>query len=95
MFTECPSKKFGPDCAHNCSGNCLGDVACNKKTGKCDTGCNAGYTGEFCDTGGVKCKMICISKLIVWFFSNSRLNSVINKYHTTIGILNLTEVYFL
>lgn len=50
-ITECPSKTYGPDCVHNCSGQCLRDVACNRTTGKCDTGCGFGYTGEFCETG--------------------------------------------
>lgn len=45
---------FGPDCVHKCSGVCFGDVACNRTTGKCDTGCDIGYTGVMCDTGMTK-----------------------------------------
>lgn len=51
MFTECPLGSFGPYCVYNCSGNCLGDVACNRTTGKCDTGCDVGHTGDLCETG--------------------------------------------
>lgn len=29
----------------------MGDVTCNRTTGRCDTGCKAGYTGELCDAG--------------------------------------------
>uniref|UniRef100_A0A8W8N951 protein-tyrosine-phosphatase n=1 Tax=Magallana gigas TaxID=29159 RepID=A0A8W8N951_MAGGI len=47
--TECPTGKFGPDCVYNCSRHCMGDVTCNRTTGRCDTGCKAGYTGELCD----------------------------------------------
>lgn len=54
MFTECPLGNHGPDCVHKCSGLCLGGVACNRTTGKCDTGCNFGYTGEFCEAGMMK-----------------------------------------
>lgn len=41
-------------CVHKCSGVCFGDVACNRTTGKCDTGCDIGYTGVMCDTGMTK-----------------------------------------
>lgn len=54
MFTECPKETYGPKCAYKCSGKCLGDIACNKVTGKCDIGCVIGYTGELCDTGMIK-----------------------------------------
>lgn len=54
MFTECPLGNHGPDCVYKCSAKCLGDVACNRKTGKCDTGCDIGYTGELCETGMMK-----------------------------------------
>lgn len=56
MFTECPFGTYGPDCVHNCSGNCLGAVACNRTTGTCDTGCDFGYTGELCETGLINCR---------------------------------------
>lgn len=51
LFTDCPLRKYGPGCVHKCSGMCLGDIACNRTTGKCDTGCEFGYTGELCETG--------------------------------------------
>lgn len=45
---------YGPDCVHKCSGKCLDDVACNRTTGQCDTGCDIGYTGVMCETGLIK-----------------------------------------
>lgn len=54
MFTECPLGSYGPGCVYNCSKACLGDVACNRTTGKCDTGCESGYTGDLCETGMIK-----------------------------------------
>nr|XP_034311833.1 receptor-type tyrosine-protein phosphatase epsilon isoform X5 [Crassostrea gigas] len=65
--TECPTGKFGPDCVYNCSRHCMGDVTCNRTTGRCDTGCKAGYTGELCDAEGCtpgyygpKCESKCV-----------------------------------
>lgn len=54
MFTECPLGNHGPDCVYKCSGKCLGGVVCNRTTGKCDTGCDIGYTGELCEAGMMK-----------------------------------------
>lgn len=51
FVSECSTGRFGPDCVYNCSGHCMDDVTCNRTTGRCDTGCKAGYTGELCDTG--------------------------------------------
>lgn len=39
---------------YNCSGNCLNGVACNRTTGKCDAGCDYGYTGVLCKTGMIQ-----------------------------------------
>lgn len=57
MFTECPTKTYGPDCAYNCIGKCLHDTTCNKTTGECDFGCGFGYTGDLCETGLINCRM--------------------------------------
>lgn len=54
MLTECPLGSYGPDCVYNCSKACFGDVACNRTTGKCDTGCNVRYSGDLCETGMIK-----------------------------------------
>lgn len=54
MFIECPIGTYGPECVHKSSGRCLGDVACNRTTGMCDTGCDPWCTGELCETGLIK-----------------------------------------
>lgn len=59
MFIECPMGTYGPDCMHKCIGKCLDDVACNRTTGTCNTGCDSGYTGELCETGLMKSNVVC------------------------------------
>jgi hypothetical protein len=65
---ECPSESYGPDCVYNCSRQCLNYLPCNRTTGRCDRGCNPGYTGERCDKGMMlycvyKCSGQCLSYL--------------------------------
>lgn len=48
---ECLPGKYGPGCLYSCTGYCLNDKACNVTTGRCDAGCQPGYTGEWCDRG--------------------------------------------
>lgn len=48
---ECPFSKYGQYCLYNCSGNCQDGIRCNLSTGRCDNGCEAGFTGEPCDKG--------------------------------------------
>lgn len=47
-FSACTDGEFGKDCTHNCSGNCLDKVACDKYNGTCDS-CSSGYIGPKCD----------------------------------------------
>lgn len=79
MFTECPFGSYGPDCVYNCSRNCLGDVACNRRTGKCDTGCDFGYTGELCETGLMKLKILKYAFVVDFF-------SVWNMWYTVLQL---------
>lgn len=66
FFLECPTGTFGLDCGYNCSGHCIDDIPCDKTTGRCDSGCKPGYTGELCDTGLINCKIDkMISKQVV------------------------------
>lgn len=70
---ECPMRTVGPECVHKCRGKCLGDVECNRSTGKCNTGCDSWYTGEFCETGLIKSNVDCNMRLswqqdvLLWF----------------------------
>lgn len=71
FFSDCPTGTFGSDCGYNCSGHCIGDIPCNRTTGRCDTGCKPGYTGDLCDRGLIKCKIdkkISFYKLLRIFF---------------------------
>lgn len=58
MLKECDDGTYGYDCINNCSGHCLNDFPCNKKTGHCDGGCNPGYTNNYCSKG--ECAFIII-----------------------------------
>lgn len=57
FFSECPTGTFGSDCVYNCSAHCFGDAPCDRTTGRCDSGCTPGYTGELCDTGLITSKI--------------------------------------
>lgn len=64
------------DCVYKCNGVCFGDVACNRTTEKCDTGCNIGYTGVMCDTGMMKLN-IDLNRLLSlqgFFFGLKKIN---------------------
>lgn len=56
--TECDDGTYGYNCVHKCSGHCLNDSSCNKKTGHCDMGCKLGYTYSNCSKGTVTYKCI-------------------------------------
>ena len=58
LFTECPDKTYGFECAP-CSPNCK-TPPCSKfsATGVCTDGCVIGYSGESC----FECKIIFIHK---------------------------------
>ena len=47
---ECTINKYGQDCRQSC-GNCTKGEQCNHVNGSCPNGCDAGVTGENCDTG--------------------------------------------
>lgn len=56
FFLECPKGTYVPGCTHNCSGRCLNGASCNRTTGKCDQGCESGYTGTFCEKSMSHCR---------------------------------------
>lgn len=49
--TECTKGWYGDSCKLQCSGHCRDGVACNHVTGRCDRGCDAGWTGATCEKG--------------------------------------------
>lgn len=44
----CPVGFFGQDCAFRCNNTCKG---CNNTNGLCDSGCNPGWKGDYCNKG--------------------------------------------
>lgn len=48
-MTGCEIGTFGKGCSNWCRGHCLNNVPCNSTTGHCDSGCDSGYVGPFCD----------------------------------------------
>lgn len=52
-FLECDNGTYGLNCVKNCSGQCLNNSPCNKQTGKCNKGCNPGYTNGDCSKGKI------------------------------------------
>lgn len=55
---DCTKGWYGDSCRHQCSGHCRDGVACNHMTGRCDRGCEAGWTGATCENGKyAKCCM--------------------------------------
>lgn len=48
---ECDDGTYGYACVNNCSGHCINSSLCNKETGYCHNGCNAGYTNKDCSRG--------------------------------------------
>lgn len=46
---ECLLGTYGQGCLNTCSGHCLNSATCNRTTGSCDQGCQAGYKGKLCE----------------------------------------------
>lgn len=44
----CPYGFFGQDCTERCKDTCTG---CNYVNGLCDSGCQPGWTGNYCIEG--------------------------------------------
>ena len=48
-LTECPVGLYGANCEEFCSSNCREERVCDKVTGHCEGGCQAGWTQPKCD----------------------------------------------
>lgn len=53
-MSECGRGTYGLGCIHNCSGHCLNNGTCNRTTGRCDQGCESGYSGMLCKTADLQ-----------------------------------------
>lgn len=48
LLSVCLHGYFGQDCAYKCNDTCKG---CNNVNGLCDSGCNSGWKGDYCNQG--------------------------------------------
>lgn len=48
LLPGCENGTYGYNCLKNCSGHCVHGYPCNKETGRCDEGCEPGYSDTFC-----------------------------------------------
>ena len=85
LHIACENGTFGIDCNQTC-GKCLENSICNRVNGICWTGCDAGYTGNFCKTRKLKDIMKIIAS-----FSFSKYNP---SKHTTNSFLSWHNVLF-
>ena len=63
MCAGCSDGFYGINCSTAC-GQCANNVACDKTTGRCPSGCKAGYWSDICNTS--ECYVIhilCLAKL--------------------------------
>lgn len=51
ILTECDDGLYGANCEGFCSPDCKTPGMCDKRTGQCDGGCQAGWTQHKCDSG--------------------------------------------
>lgn len=51
LFVECVEGWYGINCSKQCGGHCRDNIVCHHVTGQCDKGCDAGWTGYFCNKG--------------------------------------------
>lgn len=79
LLSVCLHGYFGQDCAYTCNNTCKG---CNNTNGLCDSGCNPGWKGDYCNEGIVlqnrKKGFLCLH----WFFFKSTTIRVLQQlYH--------------
>lgn len=68
LFSVCKNGTYIKDKACvSCQGHCRAESPCNKLTGRCDSGCDNFWSGEFCQSMYTMCL---IDSFIVGLFSN-------------------------
>lgn len=53
FLPECEKTWYGVNCSQRCAGHCRDNDTCNRVTGQCDKGCDAGWTGYPCNRGKI------------------------------------------
>ena len=51
FLTECPEGLYGYNCDKQCNKNCGDPYKCDRMTGQCKDGCQAGWTEDRCEKG--------------------------------------------
>ena len=62
ILTECDTGLYGANCEEFCSPNCITPGICDKVTGQCEGGCQAGWKNAQCDQGKIYYYIINIIK---------------------------------
>lgn len=50
-LTACPEGLYGYNCDKQCNMNCGDPGKCDRMTGQCENGCQAGWTEDRCEKG--------------------------------------------
>ena len=67
FFSDCSPGRYGSACSKMCSArHCEGDSTCDH-TGRCVGGCQSGWTGTDCMTGGQYNPLLMFIKLIIQY----------------------------
>ena len=80
MFhSACRNGTYGRNCANNCSVNCHQSKTCDQFDGTCVGGCSSGWTGQKCEKGEYKTKVL--------YFMYINMNNP--NMHSALGIVNM------
>ena len=86
LSSECFEGSYGQGCLNNCSTTCGVLGTCDKVTGFCFGGCQAGWKGDICETGKQYCSCVCISNLqniqITQIENDHRIHHIVNEEQT-------------
>ncbi|XP_078330367.1 uncharacterized protein LOC144624438 [Crassostrea virginica] len=77
---ECPAGFYGKRCVKNCSQTCVVTGSCDKVTGRCLGGCQAGWTGDMCEKGKHFAFKNCIFRELSAILECTIFTLVRNKY---------------
>ena len=86
MKPVCTDFWYGEDCNKSC--NCRNQTeVCDKRSGRCKSGCPDGWTGAACDKG----KLFYIYAFLMVGFKSNGLNSIITKLKLRVCCPHITK----